>query len=128
MLRKLLQGYAPVAPDAVAFIAVWLPARRASRIDPSSRCAPSKDVHADCVQPDCRIDRVRVARRGFRPSPVGRPASAAASEIGLALGGGSARGLAHVGVLEWFEEHRIPIDYIAGTSMGGLVAGAYATG
>ena len=48
--------------------------------------------------------------------------------IGLALGGGSARGIAHVGVLEWLEEHRIPIDYVAGTSMGGLVGGAYATG
>jgi NTE family protein len=38
--------------------------------------------------------------------------------IGLALGGGSARGLAHVGVLRWLEEHRVPIDVIAGTSMG----------
>src|SRR4051812_10490363 len=46
--------------------------------------------------------------------------------IGVALGGGSARGLAHVGVIRWFEEHRIPIDLIAGTSMGGLVGGAYA--
>ena len=49
-------------------------------------------------------------------------------KIGLALGGGSARGIAHVGVLEWFEEHHIPIDYIVGTSMGGLIAGAYASG
>ena len=48
--------------------------------------------------------------------------------IGLALGGGAARGLAHIGVLRWFEEHRIPIDVIAGTSMGGLIAGAYASG
>ena len=48
--------------------------------------------------------------------------------IGVALGGGSARGLAHVGVLRWLEEHRIPIDLIAGTSMGGLVGGSYATG
>lgn len=48
--------------------------------------------------------------------------------IGVALSGGSALGLSHVGVLQWFEEHRIPIDYIAGTSMGGLVAGLYATG
>jgi NTE family protein len=48
--------------------------------------------------------------------------------IGLALGGGSARGLAHIGVLEWFERNHIPIDMIAGTSMGGLVAGAYASG
>jgi NTE family protein len=48
--------------------------------------------------------------------------------IGLALGGGSARGIAHIGVLRWFEEHHIPIDVIAGTSMGGLIAGAYASG
>ena len=54
--------------------------------------------------------------------PEGRP------RIGLALGGGSARGLAHVGVLEWLEEHRIPVDVIAGTSIGGLVGGGYATG
>jgi NTE family protein len=49
-------------------------------------------------------------------------------KIGLVLGGGGARGLAHVGVLEWLEEHRIPVDYIAGTSMGGLVGGLYAMG
>lgn len=53
---------------------------------------------------------------------------AARRKVGLALGGGSARGFAHIGVLRWFEEHRIPIDVISGTSMGGLVAGAYATG
>ena len=49
-------------------------------------------------------------------------------KIGLALEGGGALGLAHIGVLQWFEEHHIPIDYIAGTSMGGLVGGLYATG
>ncbi len=48
--------------------------------------------------------------------------------VGLALGGGSARGLAHVGVLEWLHDHRIPIDAVAGTSMGGLVGGGYAIG
>ena len=46
----------------------------------------------------------------------------------MAFGGGSARGIAHVGVIRWLEEHRIPIDVAAGTSMGGLVGGAYATG
>lgn len=50
------------------------------------------------------------------------------ARVGVALGGGSARGLAHVGVLRWLEEHRIPVDLIAGTSMGGLVGGSYATG
>lgn len=48
--------------------------------------------------------------------------------IGLALEGGGALGLAHVGLLEWFAQHHIPIDYIAGASMGGLVAGFYASG
>jgi NTE family protein len=49
-------------------------------------------------------------------------------KIGLALEGGGALGLAHIGVLKWFEEHHIPVDYVAGTSMGGLVGGFYATG
>jgi NTE family protein len=55
-------------------------------------------------------------------------AAARRPRIGVAFGGGSARGLAHVGVVRWFEEHRIPIDLIAGTSMGGLVGGAIAAG
>ncbi|MGB7624383.1 MAG: patatin-like phospholipase family protein [Terriglobia bacterium] len=58
-----------------------------------------------------------------QPSPT-RPRP----KIGIALEGGGAKGLAHIGVLEWFEEHHIPIDYIAGTSMGGLIGGLYATG
>ena len=49
-------------------------------------------------------------------------------KIGVALEGGGALGLAHIGVLQWFEDHHIPIDYLAGTSMGGLVGGLYATG
>ena len=49
-------------------------------------------------------------------------------KVGVAFGGGSARGLAHVGVIRWFEEHRIPIDRVSGTSMGGLVGGAFASG
>jgi NTE family protein len=48
--------------------------------------------------------------------------------VGVAFGGGSARGIAHVGVIRWLEEHRIPIDVAAGTSMGGLVGGAFASG
>src|SRR6186997_1388641 len=48
--------------------------------------------------------------------------------VGVAFGGGSARGIAHVGVIRWFEEHHIPIDVAAGTSMGGLIGGTFATG
>ena len=48
--------------------------------------------------------------------------------VGLALSGGGALGLAHIGVIQYFEEHHIPIDVVAGTSMGGLVGGFYASG
>ena len=48
--------------------------------------------------------------------------------IGLALSGGGARGAAHVGVLRVLEEMQIPVDYIAGTSMGSVVGGLYASG
>src|SRR5215813_4761745 len=48
--------------------------------------------------------------------------------IGLALSGGAARGMAHVGVLRALIENEIPIDCIAGTSAGSLVAGAFASG
>jgi NTE family protein len=48
--------------------------------------------------------------------------------IGLALGGGGARGLAHIGVLRVLEREKIPIDLIVGTSIGALVGGAFACG
>ncbi len=48
--------------------------------------------------------------------------------VGLALSGGGARGLAHIGVLKVLEREGIPVDVLAGTSMGGVVAGAYAAG
>ncbi len=62
------------------------------------------------------------------PSPAPAGAAKSRKRVGLALAGGGARGLAHVGVIQWMQEHRIPIDAIAGTSMGGLVAGVYAAG
>jgi len=49
-------------------------------------------------------------------------------KIGLALSGGGARGGAHVGVLKALEELDVPIDYIAGTSMGAIIGGMYAAG
>ncbi len=55
-------------------------------------------------------------------APAGRPV------IGLALEGGGALGLAHAGVVQWLEENHIPVDRIAGTSMGALAAGFYAAG
>ena len=57
-----------------------------------------------------------------------QPSGSPRPKIGVAFEGGGALGLAHIGVLQWLEEHRIPVDYIAGTSMGGLVGGLYSTG
>jgi NTE family protein len=57
-----------------------------------------------------------------------RPASIPSHSIGLALGGGFARGLAHIGVLRVFEQYEIPVSYIAGVSAGAIVASAYASG
>lgn len=49
-------------------------------------------------------------------------------KVGLVLSGGAAKGIAHVGVLKALEENNIPIDYVVGTSMGGIIAGCYAAG
>ena len=55
-------------------------------------------------------------------------AQATAQKVGLVLSGGGAKGIAHVGVLKALEENEIPIDYVVGTSMGGIVGGCYAAG
>ena len=58
--------------------------------------------------------------------PTVQPASR--PKVALVFEGGGALGFAHIGVIEWIEEHHIPVDYVAGTSMGGLVGGLYASG
>ena len=59
---------------------------------------------------------------------MAQASEAARPKIGLVLGGGGARGAAHIGVLEVLEKLRVPVDCVTGTSMGALVAGAYAAG
>src|SRR5580765_2883092 len=61
-------------------------------------------------------------------APVASSAPAAQPRIGLALSGGGARGIAHVGVLKVLEEMRIPISCVTGTSMGAVVGGTFASG
>jgi NTE family protein len=51
-----------------------------------------------------------------------------AQSVGLVLSGGGAKGMAHIGVIRVLEENNIPIDYIAGTSIGAIVGGLYAAG
>ena len=76
-------------------------------------CASSVQAQQDSTAP---------AQNPAASQPAHRP------RIGLALSGGGARGLAHIGVLQWMEENHIPVDAVAGTSMGGLVGALYATG
>ena len=51
-----------------------------------------------------------------------------AQSVGLVLSGGGAKGLSHIGVIKALEENNIPIDYIAGTSMGAIISALYAIG
>jgi NTE family protein len=78
--------------------------------------------------PDARASALSVMSTAMLSVPGQIPATRRRPKIGLALSGGGARGFAHIGILKWFEEHRIPVDYLAGTSMGGLVGGMYAIG
>ncbi|MFO7723012.1 MAG: patatin-like phospholipase family protein, partial [Bacteroidales bacterium] len=51
-----------------------------------------------------------------------------AQKVGLVLGGGGAKGLAHIGVLKALEENHVPIHYVTGTSIGAIVGGLFAAG
>ena len=68
------------------------------------------------------LRRQHIPEEAPPPSPQKRPS------IGVALGGGFARGLAHIGVLKVLEEENIPVDFIAGTSVGSVIGAAYASG
>ncbi len=64
----------------------------------------------------------------FDPVPEAVAAGSGRLRVGLVLGGGGARGIAHIGVLKMLEELRIPVDCVAGTSMGSIIGGLYASG
>ena len=70
------------------------------------------------------IRSVQAFGRGLSPAPKGP----AVPGIGLALGGGFARGIAHIGVIKVLEEENIPIQFVAGTSVGALIGAAYCSG
>jgi len=78
------------------------------------------------------LDKIIRSVQAFGRELSGHSAHAASSQqqagIGLALGGGFARGLAHIGVLKVLEEENIPIRFIAGTSVGALIGAAYCSG
>lgn len=67
-------------------------------------------------------------KRPLGPAKPAEEASYSAPKLGLALGGGFARGLVHIGVLKVLEQEKIPISYIAGTSVGAVIGAAYCSG
>ncbi|MGS0893851.1 patatin-like phospholipase family protein [Burkholderia stagnalis] len=90
-----------------------LPASAAAQAGTPATAAPASAAAATpAATHDCTADG----------GPSGRPS------IGLVLSGGGARGYAHLGVLKVLEDNRIPVDCIAGTSMGAVVGGLYASG
>jgi NTE family protein len=101
MMPKLSASY-PRALVALALTSAFLVAAPPSRAD---QAAPVQSTQAQSTQ-----------AQSHRP------------RIGLVLAGGGAKGGAHVGVLKVLEEMHVPIDCIAGTSMGALVGGGYASG
>src|SRR5882762_3981836 len=104
----------------------WLPALSAAHmfIFHQSPGATMKFQAVQSLLLSCMLlsNGVGAPQEAAKPATTGRP------KLGIVLEGGGALGLAHIGVLQWMEEHHIPVDYVAGTSMGGLVGGAYATG
>lgn len=69
-----------------------------------------------------------MAAATFTPTAPSTDPTSARPKVGLVLSGGGARGAAHIGVLETLERLRVPVDCVAGTSFGALVAGAWAAG
>ena len=92
-------------------------------------CLAAIAVQAGCAAPMQRQVAAATAPAGLKAQrPVATTAGRGRPVVGVAFGGGSAKGIAHVGVIRWLAEHRIPIDVASGTSMGGLIGGAFATG
>jgi NTE family protein len=103
----------------------------AGRVDPNAKGetkpngvegSAGPDVKHGAADSDPSFNLPSIAASPAPPNTTGRP------RIGLALGGGGALGLSEVGVLQWLEDHHVPVDVIAGTSMGCMVSALYSTG
>ncbi|WP_213804471.1 patatin-like phospholipase family protein [Granulicella sp. dw_53] len=101
--------------------------KNSSKAGPDSQKAAGSSVNSDSQADNTTasgtpLDIPSTAPAPPPPGPTDRP------RIGLALGGGGALALSEIGALQWFEEHHIPVDVIAGTSMGCMVSALYSTG
>ncbi len=101
--------------------------QRIARLTFRGAANPERKVHGSrALRVVCLCAALQTAAAAAAPpAPADLPAR---PRIGLVLGGGGAKGGAHIGVIKVLEEMRIPVDCIAGTSMGAIVGAAYSTG
>ena len=88
--------------------------------------APATPVTASAREEAASTQKLRLGPLAPATAPTNLPHDRPV--IGVALGGGAALSLSEVGVLRWFEEHHVPVDVIAGTSMGSIIGALYSTG
>ncbi|KAB8040217.1 patatin-like phospholipase family protein [Janthinobacterium aquaticum] len=89
---------------------------------------PIRAVLAACVAALCCLPLTVLGAPAPTEAPAPDSAATARPRIALVLSGGGARGFAHIGVLKVLQELHVPVDMVVGTSMGGVVGGAYAAG
>ncbi|CAM2186184.1 patatin-like phospholipase family protein [Burkholderia orbicola] len=127
MTATVFFRWAPLGPLCTTFVAFWCCTVAAQPL-PAAESAAAQTVAAAANAPAAATPAAPAAPAASAHTctadggPAGRPS------IGLVLSGGGARGYAHLGVLKVLEDNRIPIDCIAGTSMGAVVGGLYASG
>ena len=108
----------PVALCLALASVLAMPALNAQVAPGGAQIGPPPQVQPSAPEPG----------NGAPNTPSGGATAQGRRKIGLALGGGGALGLSEIGVLRWMEENHVPVDVIAGTSMGSLLAALYATG
>jgi NTE family protein len=94
--------------------------------DKSGQDQTSATKQANPAEQAASTSKLKLAPYDPAPPPQGLPTNRPV--IGLALGGGAALAISEVGTLQWLDEHHIPVDVIAGTSMGSILAALYSTG
>lgn len=119
----------PVTPDQAA--AQHQPAKQAPGKATESK-SPTDEAPTSAAKPASAGEQAAsTSRLSLSPiAPASPPTDLPTDRpvIGLALGGGGAQAMTEIGVLRWFEENHIPVDVIAGTSMGSIIAALYSTG
>jgi NTE family protein len=105
-----------------------MPAARAIRMAITAAICALLTISIVILEPVTVAQAQNVQQSAQQLTQQPTPPAARRPRIGLVLEGGGALGLAHIGVIQWMEDHHVPVRYVAGTSMGGLVGGLYATG